>query len=77
MARIEIATLLQRYLQVEKEIQKLEAQLIRLIQTSADYEWLFLKRTDELPNVRVPVILFLDQLLLHEYLLQLLGRVHF
>lgn len=40
MARIEIATLIQRYLQVEKEIQELEAQLITLIQTSAEYEWL-------------------------------------
>ena len=40
MAKLEIATLIQRYLQVEKEIQKLEAQLIVLIQTSAEYEWL-------------------------------------
>lgn len=40
MAKLEIATLIQRYLQVEKEIQKLEAQLIALIQTSAEYEWL-------------------------------------
>lgn len=40
MAKLEIATLIQRYLQLEKEIQKLEAQLIALIQTSAEYEWL-------------------------------------
>ncbi|MHA6260065.1 IS110 family RNA-guided transposase [Sporosarcina sp. CAU 1771] len=40
MAKLEIATLVQRYLQVEKEIQALEAQLVALIQTSAEYEWL-------------------------------------
>lgn len=40
MARIEIATLIQRYLQVEKEIQALEVQLITFIQTSVEYEWL-------------------------------------
>lgn len=40
MAQLEIATLVQRYLQVEKEIQALEAQLVELIQTSAEYEWL-------------------------------------
>ncbi len=40
MAKLEIATLVQRYLQVEKEIQALEAQLVTLTQTSAEYEWL-------------------------------------
>lgn len=40
MAKLEIATLVQRYLQVEKEIQALELQLVTLIQTSAEYEWL-------------------------------------
>lgn len=40
MAKLEIATLVQRYLQVEKEIQALEEQLVALIQTSAEYEWL-------------------------------------
>ncbi len=40
MAKLEIATLVQRYLQVEKEIQALESQLVTLIQTSAEYEWL-------------------------------------
>ena len=40
MARIEIATLVKRYLQVEKELQALELQLVTFIQTSAEYEWL-------------------------------------
>lgn len=40
MAKLEIATLVQRYLQVEKEIQALEEKLVALIQTSAEYEWL-------------------------------------
>ncbi len=40
MARIEVATLIQRYLQVEKEIQALELELVTLIQTSAEPEWL-------------------------------------
>lgn len=40
MAQLEITTLVRRYHQVEKEIQALELQLVTLIQTSAEYEWL-------------------------------------
>ncbi|MEK4384083.1 IS110 family transposase [Aeribacillus sp. FSL K6-2848] len=40
MARIEIATLVHRYRQLEKEIEALIEQLIELVQTSVEYEWL-------------------------------------
>lgn len=40
MARIEIATLVRRYRQLEYEIQTLTSQLTKLIQASVEYEWL-------------------------------------
>jgi transposase len=40
MARIEIATLVRRYRQLEEEIEALTEQLIELVQTSVEYEWL-------------------------------------
>jgi transposase len=39
-ARIEIATLVRRYRQLEEEIEALTQQLIELVQTSVEYEWL-------------------------------------
>jgi hypothetical protein len=38
MARIEIATLVRRYRQLEEEIEALTEQLIELVQTSIEYE---------------------------------------
>lgn len=40
MARYEIATLVRRYLQLEKEIEDITQQLVELVQTSVEYEWL-------------------------------------
>jgi len=40
MARIEIATLVRRYHQLEQEIESLTEQLVELVQTSVEYEWL-------------------------------------
>ncbi|MBJ8030396.1 IS110 family transposase [Bacillus cereus group sp. N21] len=40
MARIEIATLVRRYHQLEQEIEDLQEQLTTLVQASAEYEWL-------------------------------------
>ncbi|MGD7009372.1 IS110 family transposase [Metabacillus sp. 84] len=40
MARIEIATLVRRYRQLEKEIQELNEQLTALVQSSVEYEYL-------------------------------------
>ncbi|ARJ23283.1 IS110 family transposase (plasmid) [Bacillus mycoides] len=40
MARIEIATLVRRYRQLEHEIQELMSQLTNLAKTSVEYEWL-------------------------------------
>ncbi|GEN85255.1 IS110 family transposase [Sporosarcina luteola] len=40
MARIEIATLVQRYRQLEKELESLQEHLTGLIQTTVDYEYL-------------------------------------
>lgn len=40
MARIEIATLVQRYHQLEKELESLQEKLTEIVQASAEYEWL-------------------------------------
>ncbi|KXT19073.1 transposase, partial [Heyndrickxia coagulans] len=40
MARIEIATLVRRYHQLEQDIESITGQLIELVKTSAEYEWL-------------------------------------
>jgi transposase len=40
MARIEIATLVRRYRQLEEDIEALTQQLVELVQTSVEYEWL-------------------------------------
>lgn len=40
MARIEIATLVRRYRQLEEEIEALKEKLTTLVQTSVEYEWL-------------------------------------
>lgn len=40
MARIEIATLVQRYRQIERELEELQKQLTELVQASVEYEWL-------------------------------------
>lgn len=40
MARIEIATLVRRYRQLEQEIENITQHLIKLVQTSVEYEWL-------------------------------------
>ena len=40
MARIEIATLVRRYRQLEEEIKALQEQLKAMVQTTAEYEWL-------------------------------------
>ncbi|HHY74363.1 MAG TPA: IS110 family transposase [Bacillus bacterium] len=40
MARFEIATLVRRYHQLEQEIQTLTEQLVELVKTSVEYEWL-------------------------------------
>ncbi|GAA3334609.1 hypothetical protein GCM10020331_103240 [Ectobacillus funiculus] len=40
MARIEIATLVRRYRQLEYEIQELTSQLTEMTQASVEYEWL-------------------------------------
>lgn len=40
MARIEIATLVRRYHQLEQEIESITQHLIELIKTSVEYEWL-------------------------------------
>ncbi|UYZ23016.1 IS110 family transposase [Mesobacillus jeotgali] len=40
MARIEIATLVRRYHQLEQEIESITQHLVELIQTSVEYEWL-------------------------------------
>lgn len=40
MARIEIATLVQRYHQLEKEIEALQEKLTEIVLASAEYEWL-------------------------------------
>lgn len=40
MARIEIATLVRRYHQLEQEIESITEQLVELVQTSVEYEWL-------------------------------------
>lgn len=40
MARIEVATLVRRYRQLEEEIETLTQQLTELIQTSVEYQWL-------------------------------------
>ena len=40
MARIEITTLVQRYRQIEKELDSLQVKLTELIQTTVEYEYL-------------------------------------
>ncbi|AEP01741.1 transposase IS116/IS110/IS902 family protein [Heyndrickxia coagulans 36D1] len=40
MARIEIATLVRRYHQLEQDIESITGQLIELVKISAEYEWL-------------------------------------
>ncbi|WHX50202.1 IS110 family transposase [Paenibacillus woosongensis] len=40
MARIEVATLVQRYHQLEKELDTLQEKLTEIVQASAEYEWL-------------------------------------
>jgi transposase len=40
MARFEIATLVHRFRQLEEEIKTITSQLIELVQTSVEYEWL-------------------------------------
>jgi transposase len=40
MARIEIATLVRRYNQLEQEIEGITQQLVELVKTSVEYEWL-------------------------------------
>lgn len=40
MARIEIATLVRRYRQLEKDIESITERLIELVKTSVEYEWL-------------------------------------
>ncbi|MFL0507610.1 IS110 family transposase [Ureibacillus sp. 179-F W5.1 NHS] len=40
MARFEIATLVRRYNQLEQEIESLTQQLVELVKTSVEYEWL-------------------------------------
>ncbi len=40
MARIEIATLVRRYHQLDQEIEDLTQHLVKLVQTSVEYEWL-------------------------------------
>lgn len=40
MARIEIATLVRRYHQLEQDIEEITEQLIELVKTSVEYEWL-------------------------------------
>jgi transposase len=40
MARIEIATLVRRYHQLEQEIESITQHLVELIKTSVEYEWL-------------------------------------
>lgn len=40
MARYEIATLVRRYHQLEQEIEDITKQLVELVQTSVEYEWL-------------------------------------
>ncbi|WP_342515391.1 IS110 family transposase [Sutcliffiella sp. FSL R7-0096] len=40
MARMEIATLVRRYHQLEQEIESITQHLVELIQTSVEYEWL-------------------------------------
>lgn len=40
MARFEIATLVNRYNQLEQEIESLTQQLVELVKTSVEYEWL-------------------------------------
>jgi transposase len=40
MARFEIATLVHRFRQLEEEIETITSQLIELVQTSVEYEWL-------------------------------------
>ncbi|MGG1834204.1 IS110 family transposase [Cytobacillus firmus] len=40
MARIEIATLVRRYHQLEQDIESITEQLVELVKTSVEYEWL-------------------------------------
>jgi transposase len=40
MARIEIATLVRRYHQLEQDIESITQRLVELVQTSVEYEWL-------------------------------------
>ncbi|EIT87253.1 transposase IS116/IS110/IS902 family protein [Fictibacillus macauensis ZFHKF-1] len=40
MARIEIATLVRRYHQLEKDIENISNHLVELVRTSVEYEWL-------------------------------------
>lgn len=40
MARIEIATLVRRYRQLEQDIESITGQLVELVKTSVEYEWL-------------------------------------
>ncbi|MBD8071640.1 IS110 family transposase [Bacillus sp. PS06] len=40
MARIEIATMVRRYHQLEQDIESITEQLVKLVQTSVEYEWL-------------------------------------
>ncbi|MBG9550891.1 IS110 family transposase [Bacillus firmus] len=40
MARIEIATLVRRYQQLEQDIESITEQLVELVKTSVEYEWL-------------------------------------
>ncbi|ANB62310.1 transposase domain protein (plasmid) [Anoxybacillus amylolyticus] len=40
MARIQIATLVRRYRQLEQEIATLTEELVALAQTTVEYEWL-------------------------------------
>ncbi len=40
MARIEIATLVRRYHQLEKDIESITQHLVELVKTSVEYEWL-------------------------------------
>lgn len=40
MARIEIATLVRRYNQLEKEIESITGHLVELVKTSVEYDWL-------------------------------------
>ncbi|MCM3567339.1 transposase, partial [Neobacillus mesonae] len=40
MARIEIATLVRRYYQLEQDIESITGHLVKLVKTSVEYEWL-------------------------------------